>query len=747
MALATQATHRAGQRQPEQRSDTFKVSSLRRSVMKKAHIQSVKTVAASLLCSWLVACGSGEGGSTSIPPPAAEIPLPAAASLVGTAAIGAAVPNAVISVTDRTGTSACTNDPVNTGPTGAYQCALSTASQPPFAVLVTDPEGLINPMISIVATKPAPGSESTANVTPLTTAIAAQLNINKDPFALVKNPAALATVDLAALAVVKANVVTQIAAILRDAGISDLAAFDPVTSPFVGGSGTGADKMLDQIRITFDNGAPAISNVLNPAAAVPLAGPSTGNIQIVGAAATVGEFSLRELEFAKTELERCFAVPSSTRAPNPDTTNFRLRNVAPECEGFLAKVGPNIDINFKQSGQLAEVFFYGLLTSSEMDGAKFNLPELMRYTSRPNDRSEAVLNIKYRDKNGVPGNLVLTAKKFLGSRPEPVATQWWLVGNQRSINAFIRSAVRQREQLIPQIDLDTPSFSNAARSRFETGLEIFIQRPNNGTTVNWVNNPNNSVRYVRVKGPGLPTNGLVFGDVAQTLPQNWMGILNATGVNPNDSSAPQQRAITTSNIFLIQRTQGISGSAGFTLRPNPGVGSPTASFVSWAHPSMFGEPASATWSFDLSKVPAWSIYNFEVFCNDGITPCETFSSSILTPLMPAPYAATQQWHSFTTSSRSFVTAGAPQASSAEIAWTPNTLAERIGSVNAYSFGPAGSVNSLSTVVPKGTFSRTVDAVGGQFPALSTSDNTRGRTLQIRHTMLDGSYKDHLIQFN
>jgi hypothetical protein len=28
-----------------------------------------------------------------------------------------------------------------------------------------------------------------------------------------------------------------------------------------------------------------------------------------------------------------------------------------------------------------------------------------------------------------------------------------------------------------------------------------------------------------------------------------------------------------------------------------------------------------------------------------------------------------------------------------------------------------------------------------------NDNTSGRTLQIRHTMLDGSYKDHLIQFN
>jgi hypothetical protein len=38
-------------------------------------------------------------------------------------------------------------------------------------------------------------------------------------------------------------------------------------------------------------------------------------------------------------------------------------------------------------------------------------------------------------------------------------------------------------------------------------------------------------------------------------------------------------------------------------------------------------------------------------------------------------------------------------------------------------------------------------VGGEFAPISVSDPTRGRTLQLRHQMLDGSYKDHLIHFN
>jgi len=713
--------------------------------MQREYIKYGRAFAAVCLIAWLAACG----GSNTPPAPS---PAPAPAALVGTAAIGAALPNALISVTDRTGASACTNDPVTTGPDGGYRCVLSSASQAPFAVVVTDPDGLVNPMISIVATKPATGSESTANVTPLTTAIAAQLDINRNPFALLQDPAALASVSLGDLAAVTANVVTQLAAVLQSVGV-DPATFDPVTSPFVGGSGTGADQMLDQIRITFDNGAPAISNVLNPGApSVPLAGTSSSSVSAVSTA-TVGTatFSLRELDFAKTELERCFAVPSAIRAPNPDTVNRRLQGAAPECQNFVASVGdaPSVDIDFLHNGYDPEAYFYGLFTSADMDGAQFNLPELMRYTPRSDGRDEALLNIKFRDRNGFIDNRILTVKKFPGSRSN--GTQWWLIGNQRPVDVFIRAAIRQREQTIPQPILDSSSFfNNAARSRFEVGLEIFVQRPNNGGTVNFSNNPNNpnnAIRYVRVSGPGLPTNGLVLGDVSPTLPQNWMGILNATGSNPNEVTTTQQFASSISNIFRIQRTQGVTGTAAFTLRPNPNVGSATVSFIEWAHPTMYGEPPSATWQFDLSTVPAWSLYTFRAYCGTEVAPCHTFNSRITTPLLPAQYAATQQWHSFNPVSRAFVTDGAAATSSAEIAWTSNALAERIGSVNAYSFSPAGSVNSQSTGVPKGIFSRTVSSVGGGFPVISVTDNTSGRSLQLRHTMLDGSYKDHLIQFN
>ena len=695
----------------------------------------------------LSACGGGGSSTTT----------PSSAVIVGTAAYGAAVANATIRITDRSGSSACSNDPITTDANGAYRCILTSASQAPFAVLVTDPDNLVNPMISVLSTKPAVGSETNANVTPLTTAIAAQLDINKDPFALIKDPSALASVNTATLAAIKANVVQQLASVLTDAGVNP-ATFDPISTPFVGGNRTGVDKMLDQVRVTFDNGSPQLSNALNPdAPAVPLAGTSTASVQTVSVSAITTAFTLSELDFVKTEMEQCFAVPAATRAPNPDTVNRRLTGVATQCENFVASSGdaPNVNIDFTHNGYAPEAYFYGLLTSSDMDGAKFNLPELMRYIPRQDGRDEALVNIKFRDKNGFIDNRILQAKKFPGSRTS--GTQWWLIGNQRSYDTFIRSSVRQREQMIAQSVLDsTTTFSNAARSRFETGLEIFIHRPNNAGTVNNPNNPNNGVRYVRVKGPGLPTAGLVYADVNSSLPQTWMGILNATGTIPNDTTATQQFAGmngvgTTSNIFNIQRTQGITGTLAFSIRPNPNQSSASQAVNTpqWAHPAMYGASPSNAWTFDLSQAPAWSLYNFEVYVGTALssTPSSTFTARILTPVMPAAYAATQQWHTYTNASRALVTDGAVSTNSVDIAWTVNSLAERIASVNAYSYQTGSQINSASLGVAKGFFTKTAPAVGGSYPALSINDNTTGRTLQIRHGMLDGSYKDHLIQFN
>ncbi|KQP22564.1 hypothetical protein ASF43_01185 [Pseudorhodoferax sp. Leaf267] len=643
-------------------------------------------------------------------------------------ATGAALAGAAVVVTDRTGTSACTASPVLADPAGAYRCTLVPSAAAPLLLVATDPAGLVEPMVSLTTAVPAAGQVGTANVSPLTTAIVAQLAPNRDAFALARDPALVAALDPASVNAVKANVVRQLAAVISSVQL-DPATFDFVSTPFVGGSNTGADSLLDQVRVTFENGVPVVANVLTPGAApVALADATTTSAPAVGATTVTG-FSITELDVFKTAFEACFAVPSATR---PDSA---------ACDGLFVDDAPSASTGgatYRNSGYDTEGSFGALVASADMDGAKFNRPELLRYTVMNDGRDQAVINLRFADKNGVGDNRILTVKKFPGTQSATRTSAWWLYGNQRTVNAYVRAAIRKQEQLLPEA---FHAQYDVAPSRYQTGLEIFIARPGRG--------PNSEgLRYARVKGPGLPDAGLVYAD-ANGLPHNWMTIFNTTGVIP----ATQQFANGAQNIFYLQRTLGIVGSDAFNLRTNPYQASPTPQFLFWAHPTMYGEAPSASWRFDLSKVPSWSRYAFELFyaAPDGSTeptPRVTFSSSIVTPVVPAAYAATQQWHEIPAATRALASDGAPAASTVTLDWVINPYAQRVDSVNVYSYSDAtGTVNSPSITVGKSASSQAATASGGgQFPALTTSFYT-SRTLQWRYKILDGSYKDQTVQFN
>ena len=286
---------------------------------------------------------------------------------------------------------------------------------------------------------------------------------------------------------------------------------------------------------------------------------------------------------------------------------------------------------------------------------------------------------------------------------------------------------------------------DAGASRFQTGLEIYVAR--SGVSGQSLAN----VRYARIKGPGLPNAGLVLADPGN-LPQGWMAIHNVQGLIPSDA----QFSTGSNNIFYLQRSKGIAGADAFTLRNMPLSGNAVPGYNNWAHPWMYGEAPRADWQFDLSRVPAWSQYDFELFTAvDGDpdtpttpTPAITFSTLMPTPVVPAAYAATQQWHDQPATTRALVTDGASAASTLNLEWVINQYAQRVDSVNVYSFTSDGNktVNSASTPVLKGASAQEVAAVGGTFPALTTAYRV-SRSLQWRYKMLDGSYKDQMLTFN
>lgn len=694
----------------------------------------------------LSACGGGGRTNNGTSEPVA--------TLTGTAAIGAALVGGVVQVLDRTGASACSDSNVRTDAQGRYSCNLTPGSLAPMVVVVTDPAGLLGPLVSVLVQKPASGETATANVTPLTTAVVAQVaGPDRNPYAFFESPALLAGLDTAALGVVSSNLVAQLASVLPTLGLDP--SFDPLTTTIVGGSGAGADGLLDLVRVSFVNGGIELSNALNPTApSVPMAGTDTSVVATLSAPVTVtGGFAISELDVFQAEMQRCFAVPSTTRAPNHNTATLVLTGAAKECKNFFASAGdvPNVDLDFLNNGYGPEAYFYRSFTSEFMDDARFNRPELMRFEPRDNGRHMALLNLKYTDAAGFPGNFLLVATKFPSSRPAG-QSQWWLTGNQRLVDASITTDVRRRDQTLTDFD----TYQNAGVGRFDNGLRIAIRRGSLATP----NNPNTGIWYVRVRGPALPTAGMVLADLPIAAASDLMGFLNADGLIP---AGPQQLAgAGASSTLRLQRTVGLEGTAARTVRPNPNVANPLSSVVSFglnfAHPNMYGQTPSSTWVLDVSGVVPWASYTFEAFDgNSTTTPLHTWTARLVAPLVPADQAVFQPWHGRGASTTQFLTLGAPAVGTVTVDWVNNPLAQRVQTVWAQSY--LNSSNAAGATVSDEVFSDFVSVPRGATAALVTAagtgaqwqslvpPTTTSRIVTLQYQMLDGSRKQEQRFFN
>ena len=106
--------------------------------------------------------------------------VPAAQTIEGTVATGAALAGANVSVTDASGNNVCVETTIVTSPTGTYKCTLQSGKTAPFLVVVTDPSGAHTPLVSLAFTTPAAGTSLVVNATPLTTAIVSQLSPGGD---------------------------------------------------------------------------------------------------------------------------------------------------------------------------------------------------------------------------------------------------------------------------------------------------------------------------------------------------------------------------------------------------------------------------------------------------------------------------------------------------------------------------------------------------------------------------------------
>lgn len=661
-------------------------------------------------------------------------------TLTGTAAVGAALANANVAITDVSGANACAQPVIVTSGTGAFSCSVLAGRSAPFLVVVTDPSGAYPPLVSIATTAPAPGMALVVNATPLTTAIVGQLALDGNPLSVVANPS---LINLPTLAAITANVLAQIQPVLTALGTP--AGYDPFTTQIVPGTttqgGNTADQVIETLRISTVAGVTRIATVDNPAAWVPLAGATTTSPPVLPPPSPALLSLADVMRSLVTSYANCFALPVAARVLAVDNTipatsgGRSVTALAPACQGI-----PHPD--YLQSGFRFGQRYYGLLHDAAMVGAQFLPAELMLYIedASPADNDVAVLNIRFVDANGAVGNLIEVVRKLPGSATAAHASDWWLHGNRRPVDASVQSYVRRQEQLAPA---GTAPFVNASPSRFETGINLFVNKDGPGS---------DGLRAARVTGPGLPPAGVVLTrpHPAIITDQTWLNVRRKDGLTDPVSATP---AADVGNIFRLQRTQGIAGAAATAVQPNPNAGnSNNTAFPNWAHPLDYGAPVGTPLEgyIDFAQLGPYNVYTFEIFYDGETAPRHTIIARTLTPIVPATLAVGQRWIGLTPATLGYLSPGDPLAaatSSMAIAWTPDPFAETVRDVGVFTFGGGQSISDGIVPVARGATSTTAVAPGGAlFPAL-TNDATSTRTIQLRYRMLDGGYKDSTTRFN
>lgn len=685
----------------------------------------------------LYGCGGGGGGG-------AASGGSSTPTLTGTAATGAALANAPVTITNSAGNSPCTQTTITTSALGSYTCTLKSGETAPFFVVVTDPTGNSAPLVSVATTTPAAGTPLTVNATPLTTAILAQLATDGNPLTLVGT----GTVNTADLQDVTAKVVTQLTSVLTS--VSAPAGYNPfstsITAATSSNTGNTADMILDVVKVVTDptTGKPAFSTVSDPSPIV-LATTSTTGAAV--AAPSTGVSTLSAVaQTAAQSFESCFSLPVNQRVLTTDPNisaalgGPAILTTASQCEFITASTTNGAGINFRHNGYSSGQFFYDLMTSNVMTGAKFSVPEIMAYypgdtvnfsDTEPAYYDRAVINIRYLDSAGNPGNKITVAARIPGSgTPAGRSTDWWLVGNQQTADVVLRLNIRRVEQI------NTGTLNGSApTSKFQTGIQLLVSTTGAGST---------DLQIARISGPGLPGNGaantgLIYKRNASS-PANYMDLFGKAAAATNIASAPTLSCGngTTSNCpnVWFSRTQGISGTPATTLGTN-------STSLLWAQPADGITPASFVKG---AKYKVELFYGTNVTAAASATPVVEYKT-LLSDLIAADKAVNLPWNSLGTASTNALNpAGSLTGvqSTMTVDWVQNQSAQQISFIQSIVDLSTGTYGA-SVGVPKGALSTTINY---STPALDgNTAPPNSRTLLFGYRMLDGSNKTAVYSYN
>jgi hypothetical protein len=498
--------------------------------------------------STFTACGGGGNNTT---PPAA------ATRVVGVAATGAALAGASVTLIDADAT---TTDPApqTTDGGGRYSFGVD-GLKAPFALKVGyTQDGQAQTLYAVLGSADA-NADNTANITPLSHAVAALVAPGGDPAAL-EAPAALLAATTGAKAGALADAVATLVAVLGsdpairaalEAAAGSGASFDPVRTPFVA-DGSGIDAVLDQLTVStnppgaaagtvqiqnnlqaVDGDAPAapvrITPATTPASAPTLPPTASGDLPTAA-----------DLDAFAAPFNACYALPATQRVTARDTSGAATA-IAAACDFAVA--------DYLSSGYNWVQNQGPSLLNANLDGATFQRPQVALVippvrVSNPKedkhpycDQTQCVV-VDMRGTLPAAGGQPIR-RTFLLAK---TGAAWKAVGNQRPYDMDVQLRV---SRLLNQNATPLSPTNYFSASRYEGMLRLALNPSGPGDI--------NDVRAARVSGPGLPAAGVVLSRSSRCTSDRFaiVGKNGDTYVVDNGNNVPRYWTGNSGNDFKI----------------------------------------------------------------------------------------------------------------------------------------------------------------------------------------------------
>ena len=533
---------------------------------------------------------TGCGGDNS---PTAPV-VPTATVLKGVAATGAALAGATVTVIDGDAT---TTDPapVTTAADGSFSVDVS-ALKAPFVILASGTaDGVVTRIVAIVPSVNA-NADNTANVTPLTHAVAALVAPGGDPQALL-TPATLA-------ACVSAQKVADASSLVVNTLKSDpvIAAalganFSPLSTAFAA-NGSGLDAVLGKLSVEVSAAGVAITNLsaavtdsgLPTAVVLTPAQTSTPTVVPTLPASATDLPSAAELAAIGAKYQACVALPVAQRVTLDSTGTVTA--VSALCNYAPA--------DWKNNGRTwAQELGQYTFAKDQLTGAKVGKGQVVLTVAAARLTGAKDVKHPYCDTaTCVVVRWPLTTASGQSTAGDwvlaKVAGKWDVIGNQRPYRLFVEPRLNRQIN----VNRDGAAAGNAAdpyffKDRFESQIRLQFD----------LNSPDTAkVRAVRFTGPGLPAAGVVQFRSQRCGSDDRMGIAyqnGSTRVNTNNTLQFWTGGATTDFVLDAANLDGTP-----LTMPTPVLNSTTASNQNFSPVAVANQSTVA---------PAWSIYKAEVF--------------------------------------------------------------------------------------------------------------------------------------